>query len=166
MSMKSHSYIGQLIILVVLIIPFAITGAIHSIKQKKEEKRKEVKVNKNISPEQLKYQYELCVKLVKEVLAKYNNPKGFTAGCDDEDQLEEFYNGEKYTITICNWDAWDGTNNRARDEQCYQQFLELLYKIETDIRKTVKNNKELSGTIYNDGDWDGGDLSYDPYVTY
>lgn len=88
-----------------------------------------------------------------------NNVEGIGVCKPDKEDIEEFLSGDTKSFPLIRYDAWDGTNNRARDEDAYNEFDEKLESIIKTVDETLKanpNTNKYYSHIGCDGDWDDG----------
>lgn len=88
--------------------------------------------------------------------------KGIDICKPDKEDIEEFLSGDTKSFPLIRYDAWDGTNNRARDEDAYNEFDEKLQSVVKAVDETLKTNPNTSkyySHIGCSGDWDDGDYS-------
>ena len=103
--------------------------------------------------------YKLGTNVFKQACSKFGNPKGFAIITRDE--LEEFYFYDDETevpdsVIIGDYDAWEFTNNRARDEEEYEKFNKMLIDITNQCNKILKDRKLPYAIDCDGGDWDDG----------
>lgn len=103
--------------------------------------------------------YKLGTSVFKQACSKFGNPKGFAIISRAE--LEEFYFYDDETevpdsVIIGDYDAWEFTNNRARDEEEYEKFNKMLIDITNQCNKILKDRKLPYGIDCDGGDWDDG----------
>ena len=101
-------------------------------------------------------------KITATILNKFKSYKGIgLANPDDEDDgsLKRFISGESSVLNLISWDAREGTDNKARDEDAYNEFMEKYNEILNELETSIKQSG-LSGTIGDSGDWDEGDICY------
>lgn len=128
-------------------------------KENKSEKNEDTKVQKPVkkSKEEM---IKLCkdgAKIVKTAFSKNGNPKGFKMYSESEilENIKVALENNIQYVDIGRYDAWDFTNNRARDESEYTKFNNKLVDIENAIKDLMKQSN-FSYDIYSDGDWDDG----------
>ena len=88
-----------------------------------------------------------------------NSVEGIGICKPDKEDIEEFLSGDTKSFPLIRYDAWDGTNNRARDEDAYNEFDEKLESIIKTVDETLKanpNTNKYYSHIGCDGDWDDG----------
>ena len=129
-------------------------------KKKKYQELPSTPKVKVTDPEKRKEELSLVQSIVKSVLSKYNNPKGIELYDNEEEDINNFLDGTDKYIHILSWDAWEGTDNRARSEEYYRPFEEILEKIWKEIDNQIKNNSNLHGMTEIDADWDDGYMNY------
>ena len=98
-------------------------------------------------------------KITVDTLKHFKDYKGFSANTIEKEDLEKFYSGESNTIGLIRWDAWVGTENKARDSNA----LEIFNKKYDDVLKYLEQKakeENLSGSFSDDGDWDDGTIYY------
>ena len=91
-----------------------------------------------------------------------NNVEGIGICKPDKEDIEEFLSGDTKSFPLIRYDAWDGTNNRARDEDAYNEFDEKLQSIVKAVDEALKANSNTNkyySHIGCSGDWDDGDYS-------
>ncbi len=97
---------------------------------------------------------------VKDIVP--NDVKGIDICKPDKEDIEEFLSGDTKSFPLIQYNAWDGTNNRARDEDAYNEFDEKLQSVVKAVDETLKANPNTSkyySHIGCGGDWDDGDYS-------
>ena len=125
-------------------------------KKKEEPKQKPVKLSKENALKACKN----CTKLLKDAFARNGNPKGFSIYSESEikenidDYLDE--DNDSNSIIIGGYDAWEFTNNRARDEKEYKKFDNTLVKVENTIKDLMKQSNCPYNISSDGGDWDDG----------
>jgi len=77
----------------------------------------------------------------------------------EQELLDDFLNCINDYFPIFDYDAWEFTNNKARDEAEYEKFSKVMYEIMDKIKKELDKNN-ISGSIEIFGDWDDGDVDF------
>ena len=125
-------------------------------KKKEEPKQKPVKLSKENALKACKN----CAKLLKDAFAKNGNPKGFSIYSESEikENIDEYLDedNDSNSVIIGGYDAWEFTNNRARDEKEYKKFDNTLVKVENTIKDLMKQSNCPYNISSDGGDWDDG----------
>lgn len=77
-----------------------------------------------------------------------------------EEELEAFFNCIEDYFEVFWYDAWDFTNNKARDEGEYEKFDKVFLELMDKIEEELKRNK-IDGTLDIYGDWDDGPVVFE-----
>lgn len=125
-------------------------------KKKEEPKQKPVKLSKENALKACKN----CTKLLKDAFAKNGNPKGFSIYSESEikENIDEYLDedNDNNSVIIGSYDAWEFTNNKARDEKEYKKFDDMLIKVENTIKDLMKQSNCPYNISSDGGDWDDG----------
>ena len=125
-------------------------------KKKEEPKQKPIKLSKENALKACKN----CAKLLKDAFAKNDNPKGFSIYSESEikENIDEYLDedNDSNSVIIGGYDAWEFTNNRARDEKEYKKFDNTLVKVENTIKDLMKQSNCPYNISSDGGDWDDG----------
>ena len=97
--------------------------------------------------------FKIATKLVKEV-----NVNGIYV-YKDKEQILDFTSCKTDRVPFIGYDAWDGTNNNARDKEKYLEFMDKYEKFRKKVDTAIFQS-ELKGKIQDDGDWDEGYICY------
>ena len=97
--------------------------------------------------------FKIATKLVKEA-----NINGIDV-YKDKEQILDFTSCKTDSVPFIVYDAWDGTDNNARDKEKYLEFMDKYYKFRKKV-DTAISQSELKGKIEDDGDWDEGYICY------
>ena len=76
-----------------------------------------------------------------------------------QEQVEQFFNCIQDNFPIFYYDAWEFTNNKARDEGEFEKFNDVLIELMSKIKEEL-NKANIKGDIDSFGDWDDGDIDF------
>ena len=97
--------------------------------------------------------FKIATKLVKET-----NLSGIDI-YKDKEQILNFTSCKTDSVPCIRYDAWDGTDNNARDKEKYLEFMDKYNKFREKVNTAISQS-ELKGKIEDDGDWDEGYICY------
>ena len=97
--------------------------------------------------------FKIATKLVKET-----NVNGINI-YKDKEQILNFTSCKTDSVPFVHYDAWDGTDNDARDKEKYLEFMDKYNKFREKLH-TIISQSELKGKIEDDSDWDDGYICY------
>jgi RNA polymerase-interacting CarD/CdnL/TRCF family regulator len=99
---------------------------------------------------------------------EYKKRHGFSLVYKDDDNYERFISGEDKYLPLIYCDAWNFTNNKARDDSEYEIYNKALSIITKELSETIKNDNKLYsiGTIEYTGDWDDGTIDFELKINH
>ena len=105
--------------------------------------------------------YNKMMNITKNVLfsMKSELKNGFKLANNDNFDKDIFFYKEEDNFNIVKYNAWDFTNNNARNDSEYNKFDKVMTKLINNLQKEVDKNK-LSGKIECYGDWDDGPIVF------
>ena len=129
------------------------------------------KINNTGATEKYRRQlFKTLQSIAKEALSKTEkdglSTKGFSVNDGKETDTygetenSEFFIGLENYISIIDCDAWEFTNNKARDDEEYSKYMESFYKIYKYLDQGIKA-KSIKGKLDYYGDWDDGPIVFE-----